>query len=87
MPGQINSGVGTPKETLKVMHRPLEEEAERADRVIMVPLIQPQNSRVGSSWTIGRKNGNGTSYDSYICNGLYHTVIPVELGAILKRHI
>jgi hypothetical protein len=52
--GQINAGVGTPKETLKVMPRPLKKEAD----LVGLYYLYNQNSRVGSSGRLEETDWN-----------------------------
>ncbi|WP_423915085.1 dipeptidyl-peptidase 3 family protein [Flavobacterium sp.] len=79
--GQINPGVGTPKETLKSYASTLEE--GRADLVALYYLYNPKIQELGlvDDW---RKVGM-ESYDSYIRNGLLTQLIRIELGANIEE--
>jgi dipeptidyl-peptidase-3 len=78
--GQINSGVGTPKETLKSYASTLEE--GRADLVGLYYLYHPKIQELGlvDDW---KKTGM-ESYDSYIRNGLMTQLFRLELGANIE---
>lgn len=74
--GQINPGVGTPKETLKSYASTLEE--ARADLVGLYFLPDTKMEELGvsqSSVDMGR-----VSYDEYIRNGLMTQLIRIKLG-------
>jgi dipeptidyl-peptidase-3 len=79
--GQINSGVGTPKETLKSYASTLEE--GRADLVGLYYLYNPKIQELGlvDDW---KKTGM-ESYDSYIRNGLMTQLFRLELGANIEE--
>lgn len=74
--GQINPGVGTPKETLKSYASTLEE--GRADLVALYYLYNPKLQEFGlvDDW----KKLGMESYDSYIRNGFIMQLIRLELG-------
>ena len=73
--GQINPGVGTPKETLKSYASALEE--ARADLVAMYYIMDPKLVELGlmPSLDVGK-----TVYDSQIVNGLQLQLRRVKLG-------
>lgn len=73
--GQINPGVGTPKETLKSYASALEE--ARADLVAMYYIMDPKLIELGlmPSLDVGK-----TVYDSQIRNGLQLQLRRVKLG-------
>jgi len=79
--GQINSGVGTPKETLKSYASTLEE--GRADLVGLYYLYNPKLQELGlvDDW----KKVGMESYDSYIRNGLMTQLVRLELGANIEE--
>jgi dipeptidyl-peptidase-3 len=79
--GQINAGVGTPKETLKSYASTLEE--GRADLVGLYYLYNPKIQELGlvDDW---KKTGM-ESYDSYIRNGLMTQLFRLELGANIEE--
>lgn len=79
--GQINPGVGTPKETLKSYASTLEE--GRADLVALYYLYNPKIQELGlvDDW----KKVGMESYDSYIRNGLMTQLIRLELGANIEE--
>lgn len=79
--GQINSGVGTPKETLKSYASTLEE--GRADLVGLYYLYNPKIQELGlvDDW---KKTGM-ESYDSYIRNGMMTQLFRLELGANIEE--
>ncbi len=79
--GQINPGVGTPKETLKSYASTLEE--GRADLVGLYYLYNPKLQEIGlvDDW---RKLGM-ESYDGYIRNGLMMQLARLELGANIEE--
>jgi dipeptidyl-peptidase-3 len=79
--GQINEGVGTPKETLKSYASTLEE--GRADLVGLYYLYNPKLQELGlvDDWQkVGME-----SYDSYIRNGLMTQLVRLELGADIEE--
>ena len=78
--GQINPGVGTPKETLKNYASTLEE--ARADLVGLYYLMDPKLVEMGliSSLDVGK-----TAYDGYIRNGLLTQLIRLKKGAIIEE--
>jgi dipeptidyl-peptidase-3 len=73
--GQINPGIGTPKETLKSYASTLEE--ARADLVAMYYIMDPKLVELGlmPSLDVGK-----TVYESQIRNGLQYQLRRVELG-------
>ena len=73
--GQINPGVGTPKETLKSYASTLEE--ARADLVAMYYIMDPKLIELGlmPSLDVGK-----TLYESQIRNGLQMQLRRIELG-------
>ncbi|NRS90475.1 dipeptidyl-peptidase-3 [Flavobacterium sp. 7E] len=79
--GQINEGVGTPKETLKSYASTLEE--GRADLVGLYYLYNPKIQELGlvDDW---KKTGI-ESYDSYIRNGLMTQLVRLDLGANIEE--
>ncbi|GIZ10325.1 dipeptidyl peptidase 3 [Flavobacterium sp. UMI-01] len=79
--GQINDGVGTPKETLKSYASTLEE--GRADLVALYYLYHPklQELALVDDW---KKVGMET-YDSYIRNGLMTQLIRIKLGESIEE--
>ena len=79
--GQINAGVGTPKETLKSYASTLEE--GRADLVGLFYLYNPKLQEIGlvDDW----KKLGMESYDSYIRNGLMTQLVRLELGANIEE--
>lgn len=79
--GQINPGVGTPKETLKNYASTLEE--GRADLVGLYYLYSPKIQEIGlvDNW----KELGMQSYDSYIRNGLMTQLVRLELGANIEE--
>lgn len=78
--GQINPGVGTPKETLKNYSSTLEE--ARADLVGLYYLMDEKLVEMGliSSLDVGR-----TAYDGYIRNGLMVQLMRLEPGAVIEE--
>ena len=74
--GQINEGVGTPKETLKRYKSTIEE--GRADLFGLYYLMDPKLQELGlvEDW---EKTGIA-AYDGYIRNGLMTQLIRLELG-------
>jgi dipeptidyl-peptidase-3 len=79
--GQINPGVGTPKETLKSYASTLEE--GRADLVGLYYLYNPKLQEIGlvDDW----KKLGMESYDGYIRNGLMMQLARLELGANIEE--
>jgi dipeptidyl-peptidase-3 len=79
--GQINPGVGTPKETLKSYASTLEE--GRADLVGLYYVYTPKMQELGlvDNW----KDLGMESYDSYIRNGLMTQLIRLDLGANIEE--
>ena len=79
--GQINEGIGTPKETLKSYASTLEE--GRADLVGLFYLYNPKLQELGlvDDW----KKVGMESYDSYIRNGLMTQLVRLELGANIEE--
>jgi dipeptidyl-peptidase-3 len=79
--GQINPGVGTPKETLKSYASTLEE--GRADLVGLYYVYTPKLQELGlvDNW----KEVGMESYDSYIRNGLMTQLVRLELGANIEE--
>ena len=79
--GQINPGVGTPKETLKSYASTLEE--GRADLVGLYYVYNPKLQEFGlvDDW----KKLGMESYDSYIRNGLMTQLIRLELGTNVEE--
>jgi dipeptidyl-peptidase-3 len=74
--GQINPGVGTPKETLKSYKSTIEE--GRADLFGLYYLMDPKLKELGlvEDWEATGK----AAYDGYIRNGLLTQLIRLELG-------
>lgn len=74
--GQINPGVGTPKETLKSYKSTIEE--GRADLFGLYYLMDPKLQELGlvENWEETGK----AAYDGYIRNGLMTQLIRLELG-------
>ncbi|MGB5358809.1 MAG: dihydrofolate reductase [Eudoraea sp.] len=74
--GQINPGVGQPKETLKNYRSTIEE--GRADLVGLYFVMDPKLDELGlvDNWEETAK----ASYDGYIRNGLITQLIRIELG-------
>lgn len=79
--GQINPGVGTPKETLKSYASTLEE--GRADLVGLYYVYNPKLQEFGlvDDW----KKLGMESYDSYIRNGLMTQLIRLQLGTNVEE--
>lgn len=79
--GQINPGVGTPRETLKSYASTLEE--GRADLVGLYYAYNPKIQELGlvDDW----KKMGMESYDSYIRNGLMTQLVRLELGANIEE--
>ncbi|RMB63855.1 dihydrofolate reductase [Dokdonia sinensis] len=74
--GQINEGVGTPKETLKSYKSTIEE--GRADLFGLYYLMDPKLQEIGlvQDW---EKTGKA-AYDGYIRNGLITQLVRLNLG-------
>jgi dipeptidyl-peptidase-3 len=74
--GQINPGIGQPKETLKNYRSTIEE--GRADLVGLYFVMDPKLEELGlvENWEETAK----ASYDEYIRNGLVTQLIRIELG-------
>ncbi|MBA5245618.1 dihydrofolate reductase [Marnyiella aurantia] len=79
--GQLNPGVGTPKETLKSYASTLEE--GRADLVGLYFLYNPKLQELGltDDW----KGVGKASYDNYIRNGLMMQLVRLEPGADIEE--
>lgn len=79
--GQINPGVGTPKETLKSYASTLEE--GRADLVGLFYLYNPKLQELGlvDNW----KQVGIAAYDNYIRNGLMTQLVRLEPGANIEE--
>jgi dipeptidyl-peptidase-3 len=79
--GQINPGVGTPKETLKSYASTLEE--GRADLVGLYYVYSPKLQELGlvDDW----KKLGMESYDSYIRNGLMGQLVRLEPGKDIEE--
>jgi dipeptidyl-peptidase-3 len=78
--GQINPGIGTPKETLINYSSTLEE--GRADLVALYYLLDPKLVELGlmPSLEVGK-----AEYDSYIMNGLLMQLKRIEPGAVIEE--
>jgi dipeptidyl-peptidase-3 len=78
--GQINPGVGTPKETLKNYSSTLEE--ARADLVALYYLLDNKLVDIGlmESLEVGK-----AEYDSYIRNGMMVQLRRLEAGEVLEE--
>ncbi|AZI67810.1 dihydrofolate reductase [Kaistella daneshvariae] len=79
--GQINPGVGTPKETLKSYASTMEE--GRADLVGLYFLYDPKLQELGlvDDW----KSVGKAAYDNYIRNGLMGQLVRLEPGADIEE--
>ncbi|KUF44026.1 dihydrofolate reductase [Myroides marinus] len=79
--GQINKGVGQPKETLKSYASTLEE--GRADLVGLFYLYNPKLQELGlvDDW----KSVGKAAYDGYIRNGLMTQLVRLEQGADIEE--
>lgn len=79
--GQINKGVGQPKETLKSYASTLEE--GRADLVGLFYLYNPKLQELGlvDDW----KSVGKAAYDGYIRNGLMTQLVRLEPGADIEE--
>jgi dipeptidyl-peptidase-3 len=78
--GQINDGVGTPKETLKNYASTLEE--ARADLVGLYYLLDPKLVELG---LIPSLDAGINEYNSYIRNGMMLQLRRLEKGAIIEE--
>lgn len=78
--GQLNPGVGTPKETLKNYASTLEE--GRADLVALYYIMDPKLKELGliDSMEVGK-----AEYDNYIRNGLMLQLRRLELGENIEE--
>ncbi|WP_109829983.1 dipeptidyl-peptidase 3 family protein [Reichenbachiella versicolor] len=78
--GQINEGVGTPKETLKNYASTIEE--GRADLVALYFLLDPKLIELGliQDLVVGKEQ-----YSSYITNGLITQLRRIELGQNIEE--
>jgi len=78
--GQINAGVGTPKETLKQYSSALEE--GRADLVALYYLMDQKLIDLGvmPSFEVGK-----ASYDSYIRNGMMLQLRRLKAGEVIEE--
>ncbi|PCJ26528.1 MAG: dihydrofolate reductase [Flavobacteriales bacterium] len=78
--GQINEGIGTPKETLKSYASAIEE--ARADLVGLYYLLDPKLVEMGliSSLDVGK-----TAYDGYIRNGMITQLMRLEPDAVIEE--
>ena len=78
--GQINPGIGTPKETLKTYSSALEE--ARSDLVALYFIMDQKLIELDlvPSLEVGM-----TSYDGYIRNGLQLQLRRVELGNVIEQ--
>ena len=79
--GQINPGVGTPKETLKSYASTMEE--GRADLVGLYFLYDPKLQELGlvDDW----KSLGKAAYDNYIRNGLMMQLVRLDPGAEIEE--
>lgn len=79
--GQINPGVGTPKETLKSYASTLEE--GRADLVALYYLYDPKLEELGlvDDW----KSLGKAAYNDYIRNGLMTQLVRIEPGQDIEE--
>jgi dipeptidyl-peptidase-3 len=78
--GQLEPGVGTPKETLKSYASALEE--GRADLVALYYVLDPKLVEMGlmPSLDVGK-----AAYDAYIRNGLLTQLSRIEIGADIEE--
>jgi dipeptidyl-peptidase-3 len=78
--GQINAGVGAPKESLKNYGSPIEE--ARADLVALYYVLDPKLIEIGvvPSLEVGK-----AEYDSYIRNGLMGQLTRIKLGDNIEQ--
>ena len=79
--GQINEGVGTPKETLKSYKSTIEE--GRADLFGLYYLMDPKLQELGL--TDNYEELGIAAYDGYIRNGLVGQLVRLELGADVEE--
>ena len=79
--GQINEGVGQPKETLKNYASTMEE--GRADLVALYYILDPKLQELGLAEDY-EKLGKA-AYDGYIRNGLITQLIRIELGDDIEQ--
>ncbi|PQB03823.1 dipeptidyl-peptidase 3 family protein [Aureitalea marina] len=79
--GQINEGVGTPKETLKSYKSTIEE--GRADLFGLYYLMDPKLQELGL--TDNYEELGKAAYDGYIRNGLVGQLVRLELGADVEE--
>ncbi|WP_366187058.1 dihydrofolate reductase [Flavobacterium ovatum] len=79
--GQINAGVGTPKETLKSYASTMEE--GRADLVALYYLYNPKIEELGL--VVNWQEVGMESYDAYIRNGLFTQLIRIKLGESIEE--
>ncbi len=79
--GQINDGVGTPKETLKSYKSTIEE--GRADLFGLYYLMDPKIEELGlvDDW----EKAGTAAYDGYIRNGLVSQLVRLELGQDIEE--
>lgn len=78
--GQLNPGVGTPKETLKSYASPLEE--ARADLVGLYYLMDPKLVELG---LLPNLEAGKAAYDDYIRNGLLEQMRRIKPGKDLEE--
>lgn len=78
--GQINDGVGSPKETLKSYASALEE--ARADLVALYFVLDPKLVEIGVMPSL---DAGKAEYDGYIRNGLMTQLARLELGEDLEE--
>lgn len=78
--GQLNPGVGTPKETLQNYKSTIEE--GRADLVALYFILDPKMQELGlvPSVEVGK-----AEYDSYIRNGLMYQLRRIEPGEVIEE--
>jgi len=78
--GQINEGIGTPKQTLKSYASTLEE--ARADIVALYFIMDPKVVELG---VLPNADAAKAEYDSYISNGLMKQLRRIELGKDIEE--
>ncbi|HGG58023.1 MAG TPA: dihydrofolate reductase, partial [Nannocystis exedens] len=78
--GQLNEGIGSPKDTLKSYASALEE--ARADLVALYFIVDPKLVEIGVSPSI---EAGKAEYDSYIRKGLMTQLARLELGEDLEE--
>ncbi len=78
--GQINDGIGSPKETLKSYASALEE--ARADLVALYFVLDPKLVEIGVMPSL---DAGKAEYDGYIRNGLMTQLARLELGEDLEE--